>query len=72
MFGWRFPDGPRLGNLDVPMVGKRNGQKLGSWDGGFLGNLQSDLSSGNWKGEWLENLNGPQLGYVLLIYVENY
>ena len=71
VFGWKFPDGPRLGNLDGLMVGKWKGQELGSWYGGFLGDFQLDLSLGKWKCEWLENLNGPQLSYVLRIYIGN-
>ena len=39
---------------------ERNSEKR--W--GFLGNFQSDLSLGKWKGGWLINLNGPQLRYV--------
>ena len=35
----------------------------------FLGNFQSNLSSGKWKGGWLENLNEPQLGCVLWVSI---
>ena len=29
-FGWKLPDGPRLGNLDELLVGKWNGMELGA------------------------------------------
>ena len=28
--GWKFPDGPRLGNLDGPVVGNWNEKELGA------------------------------------------
>ena len=37
---------------------------------GFLINFQSDLGSVNWKGVWLENTDGPQLGYALQFFLE--
>ena len=52
--GWKFTDGPRLGNLDGPMVRKWNGKELGARDRGFLGNFQSDPSSAMWKDMRLE------------------
>ena len=37
-----------------------------------LEKYQSDLSSGKWKGGWLENLNGSELGDVLQVSVGNF
>ena len=47
---------------------ERNSEKR--W--GFLGNFQSDLSLGKWKGGWLINLNRTQLRYVLRVSVGNF
>ena len=37
----------------------------------FLRKFQSYLGSVKWKDVWLENLYGPQIGYVLQVFVEN-
>ena len=28
--GWKFPDGPRIGDIDGPVVGEWNGKELGA------------------------------------------
>ena len=30
VFGWKFPDGPQLSDLDGSVVGKYNGKELGA------------------------------------------
>ena len=71
VLGWKLLDGPRLSNLDGPVAVEWNGKELGARDGGFLGNFQSDLGSVKWKDVWLENTDGPQIGYVLQVFVGN-
>ena len=41
-------------------------------DGGFLRFFHSYLSLVKWTDVWLENTNGPQLGYVLRVSVGNF
>ena len=63
MPGWKFPDGPRLGDVDRPVVGKWNVLKLRVWDGGFLGNFQLDPSLAKWRDVCLE-LEGAVLDFM--------
>ena len=70
-FGWKFPDGTRLGNLDYLVVGKWNRKELRSRDWGVLINFKSYLGSVTWKDVWLENPDGPQLSYMLRLFVGN-
>ena len=63
MPGWKFPDGPRLGNVYGLVVGKRNGLDIGVWDGGFLGNFQSDQSLAKWRDVCLE-LEGAVMDFM--------
>ena len=55
MPGWKFPDGTQLGNVDGPLAGKWDGLDIRVWDGGFLGNFQSDPSLAKWKDVCLES-----------------
>ena len=63
MPGWKFPDVPRLGNVDGLVVGKRNGMDIRVWDGGFLGNFQPDPSLAKWRDVCLE-LEGAVLDFM--------
>ena len=63
MSGWKFPDGPRLGDVDGPVVGKWDGMELGVWDGGFPGIFQSDPRSAKWRDVCLE-LEGAVLDFM--------
>ena len=63
MPGWKFPDGPRLGDVDRPVVGKWNVLELRVRDGGFLGNFQLDPSSKKWRDVCLE-LEGAVLDFM--------
>ena len=63
MPGWEFSVGPRIGNVHGPVVGKWNGLDIRVWDGGFLGNFQSDLSSAKWRDVCLE-LEGSVLDFL--------
>ena len=59
----KFPDGPRLDDLDGLVVGKWNGLEIEVWDGGFLGNFQSDPSLAKWRDVCLE-LEGTVLDFM--------
>ena len=58
-----MPDGPRINNLNVPMVGKWK------WKGTHPQIFQSDMVLVKWKDIWLEISDGPQFGYVLRVLV---